>query len=363
MWRPTKRQILQIGGLGAAATAAGGGILAAVADGADSPPNRLSYKAIGATIPGTDISIPTVGLGTFQTFDALPDDARAQRAEVLRRFWAEGGRVIDTSPLYGTSEENIARHAVPAGIQDDIFLTNKIWSTGDHLWDESHALGSLSTSMRRLSRTKPIDVMQCHSLVNVEMIMPILHAWKAEGKIARVGVTHHDPSYFLPLANWVRTGDVDFVQTRYTVAERRAEEKRASRGHRTRRDGPGEHAVGEGAVAPTGRKPSSTGFFAGLGIRSWAQYFLKWVISHPAVAVALPATSIPDHVTDNMEAARGPLPDAAMRSRMLEHMTTIPGFDKVTGLPWYPDKRYPGVVNRDMSAIQSRTSWRPAGWI
>jgi diketogulonate reductase-like aldo/keto reductase len=100
-----------------------------------------------------------------------------------------------------------------------------------------------------------------------------------------------------------------------------------------------------------------------LGIRSWSQYFLKWVVSHPAVTVVLAATSDPAHLTDNMEACRGPLPDAGMRTRMLEHLQAIPDFDRVTDRRWYPGKRYPGVVNRAMAAVQARTSWRPSGTV
>ena len=304
-----------------------------------------------------------IGLGTFQTFDAIPENARAARVEVLRRFWAAGGRVVDVSPLYGRSEENLARYAVPAGIQSDLFLTNKIWSTGEHLWDDSHADRSLKTSMQRLSRTAPFDVMQCHSLVNVETVVPILHAWKAAGRIRRLGVTHHDPGYFGPLANWVRTGDVDFVQTRYSIAERRAEEQVLP-------------AAADSGVAVMVNMPLEKGrlhqlvgdrplpdFAADLGIRSWSQYFLKWAISHPAVTVALVATSEPDHLSDNMEAGRGELPDASMRTRMLEQMQTIPGFDRVTRQPWYPGKRYPGVVNRQMAVVQGQSTWRPSGTV
>jgi aryl-alcohol dehydrogenase-like predicted oxidoreductase len=346
MRQPTRRQVLQIGGLGAAAAAA-----------------PVSREMVRKNIPGTEISLPAIGLGTFQTFDALPEDARAVRAEVLRRFWAADGRVVDVSPLYGLSEENIARHAVPAGIQNELFLTNKIWSTGEHLWDDSHALRSLNTSMQRLSRTRPIDVMQCHSLVNVETIVPILHAWKAEGRIDRLGVTHHDPAYYGPLTNWVRNGDLDFVQTRYSIAERSAEEHllpaAADRGVAVLVN----MALEKGRLHQLVGDRPLPGFAAELGIESWAQYFLKWVISHPAVTVALAATAVPEHVDDNMAACRGPLPDAAMRARMLEHMQTSPGFDRVTAQPWYPGKRYPGVVNRGMAAIQARSSWRPAGTV
>jgi aryl-alcohol dehydrogenase-like predicted oxidoreductase len=132
--------------------------------------------------------------------------------------------VIDTSPLYGLAEEIVGHAAATAGIQDHLYVTNKIWSTGAHLGDESHAETSLRNSMRRLSRTAPIDVMQCHALVNVDMIVPLLHAWKAEGRIHRLGITHHDPAYFGPMATWIQNGDVDFVQTRYSIAQRSAEQ-------------------------------------------------------------------------------------------------------------------------------------------
>jgi diketogulonate reductase-like aldo/keto reductase len=358
----SRRRLLQAGGITAAAIGVGG-VFATAGNENASEPRTVNDSMITKSIPGSNVALPAIGLGTFQTFDALPEDARRVREEVLRRYWAAGGRVVDVSPLYGLSEENIARYAVPAGIQNDMFLTNKIWSTGEYLWDESFADRSLRTSMERLSRTAPIDVMQCHSLVNVETIVPILHSWKAEGRIRRLGVTHHDPAYFGPLAMWVQTGGLDFVQVRYSLAERRAEERilplAAENGVAVMANMPLEKARLHQLV---GDRPLPD-FAADLGVRTWAQYFLKWVISHPAVTVALPATSNPDHLDDNMQAGRGDLPDAAMRARMLEHMQTIPGFDQVTRQPWYPGKRYPGEVNRAMAAVQARTSWRPAGTV
>ena len=354
------RQVLQSGGMGGAAAVTGGG--AAVSGGSPSP-RPMADGVVYRTVPGTETSLPVVGLGTFQTFDAIPEDARAARVEVLRRFWEAGGRVVDVSPLYGLSEENIARYTINAGVSDQMFLTNKIWSTGEYLWDSSFADRSLANSMERLGRTDPIDVMQCHSLVNVETIVPILHAWKAEGLVRRVGVTHHDPSYFGPMSRWVETGDLDFVQTRYSIAERRAEERvipaAADNGVGIMVNMPLEKARLHNLV---GDRPLPD-FASELMIHTWAQYFLKWVIANPAVTVVLPATSNPDHVLDNLEAAKDPIPDAAMRQRMLEHMQSIPGFDAVTSQPWYPGKRYPGVVNQGMAAIQARSSWRPAGTV
>ncbi|CAN5878682.1 aldo/keto reductase [soil metagenome] len=359
----SRRRVLQAGGITAAALGVGG-MLAATTDGGESfQPRNVNDSVATKTTPTGDATLPAIGLGTFQTFDAIPEAARLVCDEVLRRFWAAGGRVVDVSPLYGLAEVNVARHAVAAGIQDDLFLTNKIWSTGEYLWDQSFAERSLTTSMQRLSRSVPFDVMQCHSLVNVENVVPIMHMWKAEGRIRRLGVTHHDPAYFGPLATWVETGDIDFVQVRYSIAERRAEERilplAADNGVAVMVNMPLEKARLHRLV---GDRPVPS-FVTELGIETWAQYFLKWVISHPAVTVALPATSDPDHLVDNMAACRGPLPDPRMRVRMLEHMQTIPGFADVTRQPWYPGKQYPGEVNRAMAAIQARTSWRPAGTV
>lgn len=156
---------------------------------------------------------------------------------------------------------------------------------------------------------------------------------------------------------------MDFVQVRYSIAERAAEQRilpaAADRGVAVMVNMPLEKGRLHQLV---GDRPLP-GFAAELGIRSWSQYFLKWVISHPAVTVVLPATSVPDHLTDNMQACRGPLPDAAIRTRMVEHMQTVPGFDRVTGQPWYPGKTYPGVVNRAMAAVRARSSWRPSGFV
>jgi diketogulonate reductase-like aldo/keto reductase len=371
--QPTRRRVLQLGGLSALSTLAAAGPVAAVADddpapirgdGLPSTPSvPLATDLIRRIIPGTDIALPAVGLGTFQTFDALTEDARDVRGDVMREFWAAGGRVVDTSPLYGLAEENIARTAVRDSIQNDIFLTNKVWSTGDYLGDDSHAQRSLDRSMQRLSRTAPIDVMQCHALTNVDMIVPLLHAWKAEGRVRRIGVTHHDPAYFGPMSTWIVHGDLDFVQTRYSIAERRAEERILP-------------LAAEHGVAVTVNMPLEKGrlhafvadrplpdFAAEFGIRTWSQYFLKWVISHPAVTVALPATSNPVHLSDNMAAGRGPLPDPATRARMVDYLRAMPGFDDLTSRPWYPGKNYAGVMNRDMSAIRARSAWRSSQWV
>lgn len=277
------------------------------------------------------------------TFDALPDQPRAHLQQVMRHFWDAGGRLIDVSPLYGMSEVNVGEFAKALGITNNLFITNKIWATGQYLGDRSQAQQQLEQSMKRLSRDG-IDAMQVHSLVNVDVIIPLLRAWKKEGRIGYLGVTHHEPLYFAALERWINNGDLDFVQVRYSIAQRAAEERifpaAAERGTAVLVNMPFEKA----RLFELVKEQPLPDFASEIGCENWAQFFLKYTISHPAVTCAIPATTNPNHVAENMRALRGPLPDNKMRARMVKHMESIPGFDKLTQSPWYPGKQFSGLV-------------------
>ena len=307
-----------------------------------------SADIITRRIPSTSEVLPAIGLGTYLTFDVLPGKPRDHIREVIKRFYDGGGRVVDTSPLYGTGEISVGDFATSLGITDKLFITNKIWSTGEYLGDDSHAQRSLEQSQQRLWREK-LDVLQVHSLVNVDQILPVLQNWKREGRVRYVGVTHHELPYFGALAQVVERGGLDFVQVHYSIQTRLAEERilpaALDKGVAVLVNMPFEKArlfkLVEGRPLPD--------FVMELGITNWAQYFLKWVISHPAITVALPATSNPDHETENIAALKGPLPDRDLRIRMLRHMETIPGFDKLHETPPYPGKAYNGIIRRAQS--------------
>jgi diketogulonate reductase-like aldo/keto reductase len=200
-----------------------------------------------------------------------------------------------------------------------------------------------------------IDLMQCHSLVNVDVIVPLLRAWKKEGRNRYIGVTHHEPAYFGALARWVEQGDVDVVQVHYSIHTRMAEDRilRAAADHGTAvlvsmpLEKARLHKIVAGRPLPD--------FARELGIDTWAQFFLKWVISYPAVTCAIPATANPEHLSENVAAVRGPLPDHDTRVRMVRYIETIPGFEKLDEMPWYPEKRYPGVIGRAQRELRSRT--------
>jgi diketogulonate reductase-like aldo/keto reductase len=304
-------------------------------------------------IPKTKEAIPAIGLGTFMTFDVEPGGKRDHLLEVTRRFWEAGGRVIDTSPLYGLAEVNVGHFASKLGITDQMFVSNKVWATGDYLGDASQGERSLELSRDRLWRAQ-IDLMQCHSLVNVDVMVPLTKAWKKEGKIKYLGVTHYETPYFAPLADWLEKGDLDFVQVHYSIHTRQAEERilqaAADHGTAVSINMPLEkarlHKIVEGRPLPD--------FAKELDIPTWSAFFLKWVISNPLVTIALPATTNPEHLDENMAALRGPLPDKEMRQRMVRHMETIPGFEKLAQMPWYPDKKFDGVISHAQKALRSR---------
>ncbi len=149
-------------------------------------------------------SLPAIGLGTFLAFDRLPGEPREDLEAVMRQFCDAGGRVVDTSPLYGMGEVNVGDLAAKLGVNDQLFITNKIWSTGEYLGDRSHAQRSLEISLQRLWR-KQMDAMLCHSLVNAGTVVPLLKEWRTAGLIKYAGVSHHEALYFMSWPTGSRT--------------------------------------------------------------------------------------------------------------------------------------------------------------
>jgi diketogulonate reductase-like aldo/keto reductase len=290
-------------------------------------------------------SLPAIGLGTFLAFDRVPGEPRDDLEGVMRQFWDAGGRVVDTSPLYGMGEVNVGDLAARLGINDRLFITNKIWSTGEYLGDRSHAQRSIELSLQRLWR-KQIDVMMCHSLVNADVVVPLLKAWRDEGRIRYAGVSHHELPQFPMLAEWVERGDLDVVQVHYSISAREAEQRilpaAAERGMAVMVNMPFE----KGRLFQLVKDRPLPAFASEIGVQSWGQFFLKWIASHPAITCVLPATANPRHAADNMGALYGPLPDRPMRARMLRYMESVPGFDAVSRAAPYPGRKYPGVIER-----------------
>jgi diketogulonate reductase-like aldo/keto reductase len=343
---PDRRDFLKTLGIGAVgSTLVSGNFFGETANAQTTKNTAKNADLIMKKIPRTGESVPAIGLGSFMTFDVLPGQPREFVGEVIKRFYDGGGRVIDTSPLYGTGETSVGAAINALGIAKDLFITNKIWSTGEFLADDSFAQKSLEQSQGRLWRDQ-FDAMQVHSLVNVDAVVPILKNWKRQNLIRYIGVTHHEMPYFPALAAWVEKGEVDFVQVRYSIAGRAAEERilpaALDKGVAVLVNMPLEkarlHKLVENRPLPD--------FAKDFGAENWSQFFLKWVISHPAVTCAIPATSNPAHQTENIGALKGELPDKAMRERMVKYMETVPGFDKLEPTAWYPGKNYNGAIRR-----------------
>jgi diketogulonate reductase-like aldo/keto reductase len=264
-------------------------------------------------IPSTGERLPVIGLGTWQTFDVGEEPAaRAPLAEVLRRLFAAGGRVIDTSPMYGRAEAVTGDLLAATAARRKAFLATKVWTTG-----RERGIAEMRRSAALL-RTDVIDLMQIHNLVDWRTHLPVLREMKAAGRIRYIGITHYTTGALAELAAILeREPGIDFVQAGYSIATRDAETRllpvAAARGVAVLVNQPFE----EGALfrAVGGRPlPASA---AEIGCRSWAQFFLKYLLGHEAVTAVIPATSNPAHMADDLAAGQGPFPDEQQRQRML----------------------------------------------
>jgi len=262
-------------------------------------------------IPGTGETLPVIGLGTWQTFDVgRSESERAPLREVLQEFVAHGARVVDSSPMYGQSESVVGALASELGIHKKLFLATKVWTSG-----RDAGIRQMEQSFRRL-RTQRMDLMQVHNLVDWRTHLETLRHWKEQGRVRYIGVTHYTESAYGELARVLETEEIDFVQLNYSLAERAAERRLLSLAAERRIavlvNRPFAQASLFGAVRDKPLPP----WAKEIGCATWAQFFLKFVIGHPAVTCAIPGTSKARHLVDNLQAGLGPLPDAAMRARM-----------------------------------------------
>jgi len=253
-------------------------------------------------------TVPAIGLGTWLTFDAGRDAAaRAVRAEVLRRFFAAGGKVVDSSPMYESSEEVLGA-TMPA--QAPLFAAGKVWTVG------GLAGRRQVEQSRRLWRIARFDLLQVHNFLDWEVHLPMLQAMKAEGRLRYVGVTTSHGRRHDLAGHIMGTQKIDFVQLTYNVAQREVERDllplAADRGIAVIVNRPFDGGALFGAKTA---KPLP-GWARELQCETWAEAFLKFVVSHPAVTCAIPATSKPAHLVQNMRALAGPLPDAKLRERV-----------------------------------------------
>jgi diketogulonate reductase-like aldo/keto reductase len=251
--------------------------------------------------------LPVIGLGTWKTFDA----ERAlypSRAAVLRTFVDDGGRVIDSSPMYGRSETVVGDLREELQIRDRLFVATKVWTCG-----EREGVRQMEESFARL-RVGRLDLMQVHNLVDAETHLRTLREWKAAGRVRYIGVTHWTVDAHRDLERFLGREEIDFVQFNYSLAVRDAERRllpmAADHGVATLINRPFENGH---IFSQTARTPLPDVAVA-LGCHTWAQVFLKYVISHPAVTCVIPGTADVMHLEENIVAGQAPIPDAGARA-------------------------------------------------
>lgn len=260
-------------------------------------------------IPASGDALPVIGCGTWRTFDVGSGD-RTPLTGTLRALFQHGGSVIDSSPMYGSSEEVAGEVLAGLHAREQAFIATKVWTRG-----RAAGIAQIQASMR-LWRTDRIDLMQIHNLLDWRIHLPVLREWKAEGRIRYLGITHYASSAHAELEAVIRAEKIDFVQFNYAADDRAAERSllplAADRGVAVLVNQP---FGGGGLLRRMARTPLPA-WAAEYGCATWAQLLLKFVLSHPAVTCAIPGTGNPEHMLDNIKAGMGPLPDAAGRERI-----------------------------------------------
>ena len=313
----TRREYLKLSALAGVALAINPKLLLA-----DDSPRQL----ITRVIPGTTEELPVVGLGSSASFSRMAGEGNVDRLrEVLQTLVDQGGRVFDTAPSYGAAEQVAGNIARDTGLAEKIFWATKLNVVprgSDAGADPDAARAQVEQSFAHVGKD-PIALIQVHNMADVATQLPILREFEEQGRIRYVGVTTTSERTYGALEELMRAGPLDFIGVDYAVDNRTMEE--------TIFPLAAERGIAVLVYAPFGRTrlweqvegKQVPDWAAEYDIATWGQFFLKFVVSHPAVTAATPATSNPKHLVDNMGAATGRLPDEATRQRMIEHIDSL----------------------------------------
>ncbi|MBP0903454.1 aldo/keto reductase [Mariniflexile gromovii] len=279
---------------------------------------NIKDKVLLRKIPSSNQLLPVIGLGTWQTFDV--DNSEPER-EILSKVLFEmnklGGQVIDTSPMYGSSERVVGSLTHNQDFEDNLFYATKVWTSG-----KESGINQMETSFKLMQREK-MDLMQIHNLVDYKTHIKTLRDWKEKGKIKYWGITHYTDSSHPELEKVIQSEKPDFVQFNYSILSRNSEKSLFE-------------TIRKYNTATLINRPFETGnlfratkgkeipiWAKDYGINSWGQYFLKFILSNELVTCVIPGTSKPHHMIDNMMAGYGKMPDAKTRELMYNYIKNL----------------------------------------
>jgi len=282
------------------------------------PGHAQMPNLIQRTIPSSGEKLPVIGLGTWQVFDAGNDaTARAPLKDVLRVFFAAGGRLLDSSPMYGSSEAVVGDLCAELNACEPLFMATKVWTRG-----REEGIREMETSLRRM-KVKTMDLMQVHNLLDVATHTKTLLDWKASGRVRHIGITHYTASAHAEVERTLKTAPYDFLQINYSLGERDAEKRLLPLARERKVAVIINRPFAEGAMFRRVRGKPLPPWAGEIGVTSWAQFFLKWILGHPAVTAAIPGTGKAEHMADNLAAGRGSPPDEQQRRRMAAYYDSL----------------------------------------
>ncbi len=304
----SRREILKLSGL------AGLGLTAL--------PSLFSFSTMESirqrAIPSSEEKLPIIGLGTWLTFDVgASPEALKVRQQVLLEMHKLGGKVIDSSPMYGSSEATVGKVSAALDSQNSFFYATKVWTSG-----KQQGIDQMNSSLKKMRRST-MDLMQIHNLVDWQTHVKTLRAWKEAGKIRYWGLTHYVDSAHGTLEKIIRQEKPDFVQFNYSILSRHAEKSLLITCQQNKTAVIINQPYDSGSLFRKVKGQSLPDWSADYDIKSWGQYFLKFILSHEAVTCAIPGTSKPHHVIDNMMAGYGALPNTSGREKMVSYLKSL----------------------------------------
>ena len=272
-----------------------------------------AVEPIARYIPSTREKIPVIGLGTWQTFDSAGGD-RAPLRQVLKLL--DKG-VIDSSPMYGRAERVAGDLIAELKMRERLFVATKVWTQG-----RDEGIRQMETSFQRL-RVQQMDLMQVHNLVDVATHAVTLRKWKDEKRVRYIGITHYTSSAYAAVERELKANPWDFLQINYSLGERDAEKRLLPLARERKIAVIANRPFAEGALFSHVKGKPLPPWAREYDINTWAQYFLKWIVSHPDVTCTIPGTGRPEHMEDNLIAGHGTVPDAKGRRRLAEYFDSL----------------------------------------